>query len=154
MKPRELLIDTLDYLPPRKVLEGLSASDAERRIEGAPHSVAAIVAHMSFWQDWFLKRTAGEPVPAPEHASSGWPAVAPGAWPELRDRFLAGLEQAAALNPEAAIDPPLEIPPMAQYSVGDVIVHLAGHTAHHMGQVILLRQLMGRWPPPAGSFTW
>ena len=142
MRPRELLIDTFEYLPPPKVLQGLSAHDAE------------IVAHMAFWQEWFLKRVAGQAVPPPEHAESGWPAVTPGSWPELYARFLAGLEQAASLNPEGAISPPLEIPPMAHFGVGDVVVHLAVHTAHHMGQVILLRQLRGIWPPPAGGFTW
>ena len=34
----------------------------------------------------------------------------------------------------------------------DVLV--ATHNAHHLGQVILLRQLLGAWPPPAGSWTW
>jgi hypothetical protein len=28
------------------------------------------------------------------------------------------------------------------------------HNAHHLGQIILLRQLFGAWPPPSGRFTW
>jgi hypothetical protein len=31
---------------------------------------------------------------------------------------------------------------------------MATHTAHHLGQIIVLRQLLGAWPPPAGSWTW
>jgi hypothetical protein len=34
------------------------------------------------------------------------------------------------------------------------LVHVANHNAHHLGQIVLLRQLMGRWPPPSGSWTW
>jgi len=36
----------------------------------------------------------------------------------------------------------------------DWFLHVATHNAHHLGQVILLRQLTGAWPPPAGSWTW
>jgi uncharacterized damage-inducible protein DinB len=52
------------------------------------------------------------------------------------------------------VSPPIEFPPLASYSIGDVLVHVATHNSHHLGQVIVLRQLMGKWPPPAGSWTW
>ena len=35
-----------------------------------------------------------------------------------------------------------------------IMVHVSIHTAHHLGQVVLLRQLIGVWPPPSGSWTW
>jgi hypothetical protein len=45
-------------------------------------------------------------------------------------------------------------PMLAHYTIGDVLVHLAQHNAHHLGQVVVLRQLLDRWPPAAGSWTW
>jgi uncharacterized damage-inducible protein DinB len=90
------------------------------------------------------------------HAPEGWPAVPSGTWDALRDRFLSELERLTSLGQDRqrALEPPLEYPPLARYTVADVLVHVALHNAHHLGQVVLLRQQMGLWPPPAGSYTW
>jgi uncharacterized damage-inducible protein DinB len=156
MNARELLIDTYAHMPPARALEGLTSEEAERRVPGTGHSIAEIVAHMSFWQDWFCRRCEGvaEPMAAP--AARGWPAVASESWPDVRDRFTAGLARAAALSDRSdqAISPAIEFPPLGGYTIRDALVHVAQHNSHHLGQVILLRQLMTRWPPPAGSWTW
>jgi uncharacterized damage-inducible protein DinB len=35
------------------------------------------------------------------------------------------------------------------------MLHLIGsHTSYHVGQVALLRQMLGAWPPPSGGVTW
>jgi uncharacterized damage-inducible protein DinB len=157
MHPRELLIDTLPHIPPAGALEDLSPDDAERRLPGAAHSVAEIVAHMAFWQEWFCDRCDGIGTAMAATAGVGWPDVTAGSWPSIRARFLAGLERAVALgggDATRAVSPAIEFPPLANYSVHDALVHMAHHNAHHLGQVILLRQMMGRWPPPGGSSTW
>lgn len=155
MNPREWLIDTFPHIPPARALEDLAADEAERRLPGATHSVAEIVAHLTFWQEWFSDRCAGVARPLVASAAEGWPAVTPGSWPSIRTRFLSGLERIAVMeDPERAVAPAIEFPPLAHYSVGDALVHIAQHNAHHLGQVILLRQMMGRWPPPSGSYTW
>ena len=156
---RELLIDTLTHLPPANALAALTPEDAERRLEGTHHSIAEIVAHLIFWQSWFCQRCEGASAPMVASAGQGWPAVAPGSWPDLHQRFLDGLERAVALGEDparasTAIAPAIEFPPLAQYTVRDALVHVAQHNAHHLGQIILLRQLMGLWPPPSGSWTW
>jgi uncharacterized damage-inducible protein DinB len=84
-------------------------------------------------------------------------AVAPGSWPEVRARFIDRLQALAALadgDVTAPLTPPIEFPPLAGYTLSDALVHVATHNAHHLGQVIVLRQRQGTWPPPAGSWTW
>jgi uncharacterized damage-inducible protein DinB len=158
MDPRPLLIDTLPFLSPRHALDGLAPELAERRIPGAPHSIGAIVAHLAFWQHWFAGRCNGTAGPMPASAAVGWPAPEPGGWEGLRLRFLDDLERLAALgaagDPGRRVDPPIEFPPLADITVGELIVHVATHNAHHLGQVVLLRQMLGAWPPPAGRYTW
>jgi uncharacterized damage-inducible protein DinB len=157
MNVREFLTSPIAYLAPEKALEGLSAGDAERRVPGTPHSVAQIVAHLAFWQDWFYARCLGRPMPMVSSAAAGWPAVPAGSWPDVRSRFVDRLQQLAALADADAtrpVVPPIEFPPLAKYTVGDALVHVATHNGHHLGQVIVLRQLLGAWPPPAGSWTW
>jgi uncharacterized damage-inducible protein DinB len=156
---RELLIDTFAYLAPPKTLDGLSGPEAATRVAGANHSIVEIVAHMHFWQSWFLKRCEGVPEPMVASAATGWPAAGAQDWDELRWAFLETLERLAVLGDDSArlalpVTPVLEFPPLAHFTIRDALTHVAGHNAHHLGQVVLLRQLIGRWPPPDGSWTW
>jgi uncharacterized damage-inducible protein DinB len=89
--------------------------------------------------------------------------VPAGSWPELRARFLDRLQALAALADgdvaataatAAPLAPPIEFPPLAGYTLSDALVHVATHNAHHLGQVVVIRQSQGTWPPPAGSWTW
>jgi uncharacterized damage-inducible protein DinB len=158
MHARELLADTAPYLSPRLVLDGLPPDLADRRVTGAPHTITEIVAHMTFWQAWFGGRCDGRGGAMPASAALGWVAPGTGHWDPVRTAFLEGLDRLVALGTASdhgrRIDPSIEFPPLGQYTVGDVLVHVGAHNAHHLGQVVLLRQLLGAWPPPAGSWTW
>jgi uncharacterized damage-inducible protein DinB len=159
MDVRELLIDTLAHIPPASALERLTPDEAERRVPGATHSIAEIVAHMNFWATWFCERCEGRNAPMVTSAATGWPDVAPKSWPVIHGQFLSTLERAVAIGVNSArlaspVTPAIEFPPLAHMTIRDALVHMATHNAHHLGQVIILRQLMGLWPPPAGSFTW
>ena len=156
MDLQQLLIQTYAHIPPGSALEQLDATDAERRIEGAPHSIAETVAHMAFWQEWFIRRCNGVADPMPAPAALGWPVVDAGSWPAVHARFLRGLEAAAALDfgSDRPLTPAIEFPPLADYTVRHALVHVAQHNSHHLGQIVLLRQMMGLWPPPAGAWTW
>ena len=159
MNPRELLIEPIAYMPPGRTLEGLTAEVAERCPKGADHSVAEIVAHLSYWQDWFVSRCLSRADPMPATAAMGWPTVIPGSWPDIHRSFLRGLENAVELgNQPGVLDqniaPAIEFPPLAAYTIRDALTHIATHNSHHLGQVITIRQLVGVWPPPSGSYTW
>ena len=159
MDARELLISPIAHMPPARVLEDLSSEESAARLSTASHSIVEIVAHMVYWQSWFLQRCKGAAIPPASTAALGWPSVDAGDWTAASEKFLTGLEQALeiALDASAAvrpIDPPIEFPPLANYKVSDAITHIAVHNAHHLGQIITLRQMMGAWPPPGGSYTW
>ena len=159
MHARELLLEPVAFLAPARALEGLSPELADRRVEGVSHSIAEIVAHLAFWQDWFTRRCAGDGAPMVSSAAQGWPAVTPGSWPVVQQQFVDGLARLAswadaADGLETPLTPAIPFPPLAHYCRYDALVHVATHNAHHLGQVILLRQLLGAWPPPAGSWTW
>jgi uncharacterized damage-inducible protein DinB len=150
----ELLVRPIAHMSPHQVIAGLSGDEAVRRSPGIAHSIVEIVAHMVFWQDWFLNRCLGVAVAPPAHAAEGWPAVTAADWERVRQEFLEGLVRAVALPATGRIDPPLEHPPMASYGVEDALIHVAQHNAHHLGQIVMLRQSLGSWPPPGGSYTW
>jgi hypothetical protein len=39
-------------------------------------------------------------------------------------------------------------------TVREQLESLGAHNAYHFGRIVLLRQLMGLWPPPSGGFSW
>jgi len=141
------------FTPFARALDGLSPEDAVRKPEGSPHSVAEVVAHMVFWQERFLQMVdGGEPTPVPT-ASVGWPSVTADDWPGLVARYLAGLERYRSIAQDAEeLRRPLV--PGRDRTVGAAIASYYVHDAHHLGQVILLRRMIGAWPPPGGGDTW
>jgi uncharacterized damage-inducible protein DinB len=146
------------YSPADAALAGLTDAQARERPVNGDHSIAEIVAHMAFWQQWFLDRCDGRHVPAPPRAELGWPPIA-GSWDAILARFHSGFSRAVALSDDDTrrtqrVDPPIEFGPLAEYTIEDALMHIALHNAHHLGQVITLRQLQGSWPPPAGRWTW
>jgi uncharacterized damage-inducible protein DinB len=128
MAIREMLLDTFVHMPPAHALGDLGPDDAVRVPAEGLHSIAALLGHMEYWQAWFLDRIEGQ-----SHAA---------ALGSDADRL------------DAPLSPAIEFPPLAHYTVRDALVHLAQHNSHHLGQVIMVRQLLRRWPPPQGAWTW
>ena len=140
------------YTPFTRALDGLGPEDAVRVPEGSPYSVAGVVAHMVFWQQRFLSLVDGHRPPPVEHAAEGWPSVTAVQWPALAETYLAGMERFRELAAEDDLERPLiEGRPM---TIGSSILDYHVHGAHHLGQVILLRRMLGAWPPPGGGDTW
>ena len=148
--------------PPSHILEGLDAELAARKIAGAPRTIYEEVWHLAFWQqvsiDWFNEVV----TPCPDHDYQGFPTEADTSresWEELRKRFLAGAEEAAAIaRDEALLKKTVRCPspkdPARTMTVEDQMISLAAHNHYHLGRVVLLRQIEGAWPPASGGFTW
>ncbi len=142
-----------------RMLEDLSGEDAVRPPARLMHSAAGLVAHMDYWQRWFLQRCRGVAVPMAAQAADGWPEVSASGWPVLLAQFEEGLREAAALGDDGdaltqRVSPAIEFAPMGDYTRQDALVHIAQHNSHHLGQVVSARQVLGLWPPRAGSWTW
>jgi hypothetical protein len=44
--------------------------------------------------------------------------------------------------------------PTRTMTVREQLESLGAHNAYHFGRIVLLRQLLGLWPPPSGGFSW
>jgi uncharacterized damage-inducible protein DinB len=148
------------FQAPAVVLDGLSEEQATAKPHGLPHSIADIVGHMHYWQEYFNTIATDGFRGFPEQAVEGWPKPVPGEWPSLRDRFLSSIEKTQQLASNCArLDEKLlpegsKLPFWERESVGSGLLHATIHNSHHLGQIVTMRQLMQLWPPPAGSMTW
>lgn len=133
-------------------LEDLTEEHAAVRPEGWPHSCHEILLHVVFWQDLFLARLEERPAPFPTHAADGWPAPGRNRWTDTVGRFSRGLE--AARSHARADDLDARLGDWRGIRRGEGLSILAQHNSYHMGQIVLLRRVLGAWPPPAGGDTW
>jgi uncharacterized damage-inducible protein DinB len=129
-------------------LEGVDIETVGRRIDGFPHSIFQIVDHMVFWQDVALARIEGRPYDAGECAADGWCHCAE---PESAEEWARRVERLA--EGVRALEGHL-----AQIGEDDAAIReirmVEGHNSYHLGQIVLMRRILGSWPPPKGGDTW
>lgn len=134
-----LLDEGSAFVPPSRVLEGLDAQLACRRLEGVLYTVAEIVAHMKFWQSYTLGLARGESPAVPVHAADGWPGVNVDSWDALRRAFLGNLTEIKRVAREEDLSRLVRQRETLGY---ELTLHVL-HNAVHLGQVILLRRMLG-----------
>lgn len=129
---------------PKSILSGLTAAQAVAEPPGLSSSVAQCVGHMAYWMalylSWITTGRAGEAVPC-------WPTPSAEQWPAVLGDFLALLADAG----ELAASPEV-VAREVSFATGPVPVatllgDLGAHNAYHCGQVVLIRRLLGLWPP-------
>ncbi|HEY1901826.1 MAG TPA: DinB family protein [Terracidiphilus sp.] len=151
------------HTSPAIILEGLSSETAHRAVPGAPRTIYEELWHIAFWQQVTLDWVRGIETPYPVHASGGFPAAADAGrenWEQLRQRFFATNKDAAASARDVSrLEVKVRCPsrpgmPVRTMTVREQLESLGAHNAYHFGRIVLLRQLLGLWPPPSDGFSW
>jgi uncharacterized damage-inducible protein DinB len=159
----EALIGESAHAAPAHIIEALADDLAHRSVPGASHTIYQELWHIAFWQQISLDWIAGIETPYPDRTSDAFPGAQQTeaeSWPALCRRFLSGAERAAAIaNDEAALVRIIKCTsrpghPVRVMTVGDQLISLAAHNAYHFGRIVLVRQILGSWPPPSGGFQW
>ncbi len=150
---RDAISGTGAHVEAKHALGGLDWKTAGSRPDGIPHSIFQLVNHMVFWQEWVVKWLDGKNATIPKHASGSWPGrVGPTTakdWKETVKRFVSGLEK---LN-EQSLGADL-YSKRGRKSRLEMIQTIVLHNSYHLGQIVLIRQMFGAWPPPSGGLTW
>ena len=159
----ELLHGKGAHASPLACVEDLSAGLGGRKIDGFPHSIWQLVAHMNYWMDYDMKRIRNEAPPYPAHATESWPPESEPSedqWRKAVTDFASLLSQLAAIaesGPEALARP---VPPTHEghkklsSSVQSVLWQTLVHNSYHIGQIAAIRRILGVWPPKGGGDTW
>jgi uncharacterized damage-inducible protein DinB len=144
------------------VVKGVPNSIVTARPAGAPHSIAEELWHIVYWQDLFLRRAQREPLPYPDRATLGWQkldTISQPEWEQLVARFDDGLARACGIAGLAGLEDQYSTLTEPRSDTGpltlqELLTNLAVHNAYHLGRIVLLRQMLGNWPPPGGGDTW
>ncbi len=159
----ELLIGDGAAAPPSHILDALPEELVHKKPIGAPRSVYEELWHIAFWQQISLDWISGIETPYPPSSRDGFPTVLDAereTWNQLRVRFFEGAQEAAAAAANvASLEAPVRCPSrpgqrVRIMTVREQLQNLGAHNHYHLGRIVLLRQLLGAWPPPSGGFSW
>jgi hypothetical protein len=128
--------------------KGLPADLRGKRPKGAEHSPWEILEHMRLaqWDIFEFSRDA-------KHASPEWPegywpktaAPAEGAWKRSVEGFRRDLEAMCGLVSAKSTDLFARIPHGTGQTILREALLIADHNAYHLGELILVRRLLGAW---------
>jgi len=160
----ELLYGKGAHANPLACVEDLPLELSGRRVEGFPHSIWQLVAHMNYWMGYEVRRIGGEGPKYPDHAEESWPMEAsPGNEQEWRNavtrfkKMIGKLKILAEASPEKlALEVDPTNPDHAKHASTqrDVLWQTLVHNSYHVGQIAMLRRMFGAWPPRGGGDTW
>ena len=118
------------------------------------------VFHMNYWMDYELRRIRGQRPAYPEHNSESFPLAPSPAdahdWDRLRKRFASLLADFAALanaSPEEMrrqIETVHDGDKKVAGTLEAVLWQMVAHNSYHVGQIAMIRRMLGQWPPGGG----
>jgi uncharacterized damage-inducible protein DinB len=134
----------------KTALAGLSPKNRGTRPPGSPHSVWELFDHMRLAQRDILDFCRNPKYVSPEWPSGYWPkhAAPPSAvaWNKAVKTFHSDLDAMAKLIADPKIDLFARIPHGDGQTILRESLLLADHNSYHLGQIVLVRKLLGDWP--------
>lgn len=145
------------HVEARSAIERLDWKVTGTRPDPVPHSIFQLLNHMIYWQEWVVKWLDGEDPPIPKHASGSWPGnagpVSSEDWERAVGRFGTLLDELIRRSGEADLFS-MGVSVGSEKTRLEMFQTIGSHNSYHLGQVVLLRQMLGAWPPPSGGLTW
>ena len=161
---KELLRGHGAHTDPMACVEDISAEVAARQVAGFPHSIGQLVFHMNYWMDYDLRRVRGERPKYPEHNTESFPPTPSpkdaADWNRMRQEFASFLAEHVRLAESPRSELEREVEPTndrhkEQASTLEAVLwQTVAHNSYHVGQIAMIRRVLGAWPPKAGGDTW
>lgn len=132
-----------------KAIQGLPAKLRGVKPEGAPYSAWQLLEHMRITQ-WDILEFSRNP----EHVSPDWPGgywpetdapPSSAAWEKTVKQFRADMEAMQALVEDPGTDLFARIRGGDGQTVLREALLVADHNAYHLGELVLVRRLLGAW---------
>jgi hypothetical protein len=144
-----LLTDGGAHLSFEAAVKGLPPDLRGRRPKGAEHSPWELVEHMRIAQWDILEFTRNPKHKSPEFPKGYWPAAQAQPdekeWEKSVKAFRADLKAMTELVADESTDLFARIPHGEGQTVLREALLMADHNAYHLGQLVLVRRLLGAW---------
>ena len=120
------------------------------RAPGLRHSPWELVEHIRIVQRDILDFTIAEEYNQMEWPSGYWPSSAEPPIPEAWEESIATIREDRGRLQQLALDTMVDLAAIARHGTDQTyareLLLVVDHTAYHVGQLVLVRQLLGAWP--------
>jgi hypothetical protein len=133
----------------QRVLSGFPARYRGRQVPGVPYTAWQLLAHLHIAQNDIVEFCVNPNHRSPDWPAGYWPAEAAprrGQWERTLRAFRADLRRMQKLIER--VDLFARIPHGSGQTYLREALLLADHNAYHLGQLVLLRRLLGIWSEP------
>jgi hypothetical protein len=146
----ELLKGGSAHTRPEEVLTNWPPEAQGKKAKGLPYTAWQLLEHLRIAQ-WDILEFSRDPNHvSPEFPEGYWPSQpAPpdaAAWENSASRFQADLHQMQQLVANPKTDLHARIPHGQGQTVLREALLVADHNAYHLGQLVILRRILGIWP--------
>jgi hypothetical protein len=126
-------------IPTPQGLLRVKQEDAAVTPAKTPYSMVKNLAHAVYWQELWLGSLAGAPrVPQEEVWKNDFRDPDPAEWPDLRKRFVEGLQKAREYCGEGF----KKHKHKSDRDATDTLIAIAIHASYHMGQLNLIKRVV------------
>ena len=151
---REHLVALLDWKDAHvtfdKAVEGVSSGDRGRVPDGATHSLWQVVEHLRLAQKDILDFCVNATYEEPDWPDDYWPMNPAPPSDEAWEECLAGYREDRTRMMDLAKNESVDLFSRIPHGTGQTVLReillVADHNAYHIGQIVLLRRLLGSWP--------
>ncbi|WP_322907002.1 DinB family protein [Paenibacillus sp. SGZ-1009] len=148
------LVGERGHLPIARALSDIDLQLAGQQVAGLPYTIYQLVSHMRYWQDFMLAHVRGEQPSRPPSVADSWlehtNAADEASWQVVLDDFLQGIDSACELANTLELAQPLALIPTE--TIAGFLRNIASHNTYHLGEIVIIRRLLGSWPPPGGGY--
>jgi uncharacterized damage-inducible protein DinB len=152
---REQLAGLLDWEDAHanfsSAVSGLSQELRQKQPPGLPYSPWQLVEHLRITQHDILEFCVNAKYQELSWPKDYWPATATPPSPNAWDDSIRAFERDRATLQQLARDPAVSLESTIPHGQGQTyfreLLLAADHAAYHIGELIVVRRLLGAWPP-------
>jgi uncharacterized damage-inducible protein DinB len=141
------------FVAVKNAIAGISAEQAAWKPEGSDNSIWSLLSHMNYYNNAYLERFQGRhfEYDISDNDETFTQSASEDEWKAEVERFaeiMNGWRRVLESADESKFDD--IAPPYNKSKWSEIIANINAHTAHHGGQIVLLRKLQGSWNPDKG----
>lgn len=138
------------HMPFEQAVADFPLERINERPPGVPYSLWHLLEHLRIAQWDILEFVRNPAHVSPDFPEGYWPPpqveADPQQWQATIVQFQADLRAMADIVSDPATDLYVDLPHAPGYTILREVLVLADHNAYHIGELAILRQVMGAWP--------
>lgn len=137
------------FQPREELLKGLTVQEAGEKTAGVPYTIWQLLEHLRFAQHDILDFCRNASYQEPDWPDDYWPAQAVPPDQAALENTLKSLDRDLEEMVQLVQDRNLDLFEPFPHGQGQTLLReamlVAEHNAYHIGQIVLLRRLLGHW---------